>query len=42
MAVHSVVDLSMRLDEPMKSGVLREVQRVLVASMAALETEPHT
>ena len=39
MAVHSVVDLSMRLDEPLKRGVLREVQRVLTASMAALEAE---
>ena len=38
-AVHSVVDLSLRLDESLKSGVLREVQRVLVASMSALEAE---
>ena len=39
VAVHSVVELSMRLPEPQKRGVLREIQRVLILSMGALENE---
>lgn len=42
IAVHAVVDLSMRLPEPQKSGVLREVQRVFALSMAGLENEAAT
>lgn len=40
--VHAVVELSMRLPEPQKSGVLREVQRVLTLAMAGLENEAAT